>query len=223
MKYSKMYRALAPSEFVALQIMVAGCSISMGILILIVYRISPLHQPFAFIGFMALLSMLGFMIPIMPMDNAIVKRQQSILRNWPFFMDLLTISIEAGMDFATAAKRIVKTMSLNPLTEELLQFLNEVQLGKRKIDAIQAMSDRINLPVIESILMMLIQAETLGTPLAPLLRNQTRAFREHKSQLVEKKAMEAPVKMLLPLLLFIFPAILIVLLGPVMIQYMSAQ
>mgnify|MGYP003588380684 FL=1 len=131
--------------------------------------------------------------------------------------------MEAGMDMTIAIQRIVGNIPLSPLSEELMRLLNEIHLGARRVNAMKDMAARIGIEPISVTVDMMTQAEELGTELGPLLRIQAREFRERKAQYVEKLAMEAPVKMLLPLLGCIFPSILIMLIGPVMIQYYLNQ
>ena len=164
----------------------------------------------------------GFYLVYMYLVNLIMKRKRIILKKWPFVLDLISISVSAGMDFVNSVERIVsKAEEVDPLIEELRTFLNEIKLGKRRTQALLEMGRRLDIPVINSVLVDIVQAEEMGTPLAYVLKLESREYRQRRAQFAEKKAMEAPVKMLFPLLFFIFPSVFLVLLGPILIQYIS--
>ncbi len=210
-------------ELVALQeILAVGMSL-LGVALIVVFHAMLKGKLLGGMVFIIILAGLGAILPVLPIDSAINARRLQILREWPYFLDLLTLSMESGMDMAQAISRIISYSPLSPLVEELMQLLNEIRLGARRADALNAMASRINVPTITQVINMIVQAERLGTELAPLLRIQAREFREHRAQLVEKAAMESPVKMMLPLLGCIFPAVMIILIGPSMIQYFQMQ
>jgi pilus assembly protein TadC len=143
-------------------------------------------------------------------------RHRQIQRALPFVLDLLTLSVEAGMDFMTSLQRNVDRRKLDALGEELIRVIREIQLGKTRREALKAMSDRIDLPALRSVISALIQADELGVSIGTILRIQADQIRQHRFERAEALANKAPVKMLAPLLLFIFPAVFIVLLGPVL-------
>ncbi|NCC53169.1 MAG: type II secretion system F family protein [Spartobacteria bacterium] len=165
----------------------------------------------------------AFVLPVLPISNVISRRQMAIMRDWPYFMDLLTLAMESGMDMTIAITRIISSSHLTPLMEELQIMMNEVRLGAQRTDALRNMARRIDTPSITSIINMMIQAEQLGTEIGPLLRAQAKEFRERRAARVEKIAMESSVKMMGPLLGCIFPAILLILLGPILIQYFQTR
>ncbi|NCD34024.1 MAG: type II secretion system F family protein [Spartobacteria bacterium] len=210
-------------ELIALQEMLFLLAPLMGGGLLWLFRDSIEGKMAAVTMFLLILGAVAAMLPVLPIDNSIANRRLSILKEWPYFLDLLTLSMESGMDMTQAVERIIECSPLSPLTEELMQLLNEIRLGSRRTNAIKEMAARINIPSISAVLNMIVQAELLGTELAPLLRIQAREFRERRAQLVEKAAMESPVKMMLPLLGCIFPAVMIILLGPSLLQYYLTQ
>jgi tight adherence protein C len=152
------------------------------------------------------------------LSTALKTRHKSIQRSLPFVLDLLTLSVEAGMDFMTALQRNVERSVIDPLTEELIRVVREIQLGKTRREALRAMSERINLQETRSVVNALVQADELGVSIGAILRIQADQIRQRRFERAEKLANEAPVKMLGPLLLFIFPAVFIVLLGPILYQ-----
>lgn len=164
---------------------------------------------------------LGYFGPFIKLEERIKARRKSILRALPFTLDLITVSVEAGLDFGNAVQRIIDRGEMNELNYEFYLFLNETKLGKRKIDALEHMAKRIDIPVVTSILGSLIQAEELGMRIGQILKIQSQSLRTKRMQTAEKSALEAPVKMLIPLAIFIFPAVFIVLLGPMIIQFIS--
>lgn len=219
LKHTGVDMPLNADEIVALQVLLSAGGLVISAVLLLV--LSPMTDQYKGIIMTVpvMIAFAGWMMPLMPIDNIIAMRRKLILNDWPFFMDLLTLGLESGMDVATGIRRIVGYLPLGPLAEELMRYCNTIQLGTRRGAAMREMADRIALPPVTATVEMILQAEELGTELATLIRTQAAEFREKHAQYVERLAMEAPVKMLVPLLVCIFPAILIVLVGPVMIQY----
>ena len=148
----------------------------------------------------------------------LADRHKNIQRSLPFVLDLLTLSVEAGMDFMSALQRIVDKRQLDPMCEELIKVLREIQLGKTRRQALQNMAQRTAHPDVLSVTNALIQADEMGASIGKTLRIQADQMRMKRFQRAEKMAYEAPVKMLFPLIAFIFPAVFLVLLGPVFYQ-----
>ncbi len=223
LRQAGMLGRCAPAEFVAVQELVGLAALALGLLLVLFPGTGVNENPLTALAFLLVLAVFAAMAPLMPVDSAAARRRREITQNWPFLLDLLTISVESGIDIVTAIRRVLATSPLNAMTEELVQFTNEINLGKSRAEALRDLAERIQVPMVTAVLAMIAQAERLGTPLAPVLRVQAQEFRQKRSAYVEKLAMEAPVKMLFPLLVCIFPAILIVLLGPVLIQYYAIQ
>lgn len=160
----------------------------------------------------------GFYFPVMNVNERMAKRQKSVLLELPNVIDLLTISVEAGLDFMGAMRRVVAKIKPGPLREEFEYFFKQTELGKTRQDALKEMSQRVQLVDLSTICSSLIQADRLGTSVGPILRVQSDMLRSRRSQRAEKSAMEAPVKMLAPLLICIFPAVFIMLFAPLFIQ-----
>ncbi|MFU8779706.1 MAG: type II secretion system F family protein [Kiritimatiellia bacterium] len=155
------------------------------------------------------------------LSRACKTRQGRIRRSLPFVLDLLTLSVEAGMDFMTALQRNVERATIDPLTEELIRVIREIQLGHTRREALKAMAKRVNLQEIRAVVNALVQADELGVSIGSILRIQSEQIRQRRFENAEKLANEAPVKMLVPLLLFIFPGVFLILLGPIL--YQAAQ
>ncbi len=169
---------------------------------------------------LATLIMLGFLLflvqPTVWLNYTIKKRQMAILRAMPFMIDLLTLSVEAGIDFMNALQRSIEQRKMDPLTEELIQVVHEIQLGSPRRVALRNLSKRVDMPDMRSFAYSLIQADDLGVSIGTILRIQAAQIRQKRFDRAERLANEAPVKMLGPLMLFIFPAVFIVLLGPIL-------
>lgn len=165
--------------------------------------------------------LLAFSYPGIWLQGEKRRRHGTIERALPFVLDLLTLSVEAGMDFMNAIQRIVQKRKVDPLSEELLLTFREVQLGKTRREALKNMARRSDHPDLKGVVQALVQADELGVSIGSILRIQSDQMRIRRFQRAEKKANEAPVKMLFPLVAFIFPAVFIVLLGPIVIQFLQ--
>jgi len=171
---------------------------------------------------MVVLSLFGFLIgyvyPLMWLRGTLKRRHLEIVRALPFVLDLLTLSVEAGMDFMSALQRNCATRKLDALNEELIRMTHEIQVGTPRRTALRNMSDRVGQNDLRSVAHALIQADELGVSIGSILRIQSDQLRSRRFDRAEKLANEAPVKMLGPLLLCIFPAVFLVLLGPIIAQ-----
>jgi len=173
--------------------------------------------------FVALQLMLGWILPDLWLFAAVRRRHYAIQRALPFVLDILTLSVEAGMDFISALQRNCKTRRMDPLNEELLRMTKEIQLGASRKAALRNMAERVRQPDLKSVAFALIQADELGVSIGAILRIQSEQLRARRFDRAEKLAAEAPVKMLGPLMLCIFPAVFIILLGPVLSQALKGM
>ena len=173
--------------------------------------------------FVALQLMLLWIFPDLWLYSAVRKRHFSIQKSLPFVLDLLTLSVEAGMDFISALQRNCKSRRLDPLNEELLRMTKEIQIGLSRKEALKNMADRVRQPDLKSVAYSLIQADELGVSIGTILRIQSEQLRSRRFDRAEKLAAEAPVKMLGPLMLCIFPAVFIILLGPILSQALKGM
>jgi len=149
------------------------------------------------------------------------QRREEVEASMPDLLDLLTVSVEAGLGFEGAIMKIVeKTQGL--LSNEFLTVLREIKMGKARRDAMKNMAARLNVDALSNFVSSIVLAEQLGISIGNVLRVQSKEIRQKKRQKIEEKAMKAPIKMLIPMVLFIFPVIFIVLLGPAMLQIMRA-
>ena len=169
-----------------------------------------------------LLCLAGYVLfalqPRLWLRAALRKRQDAIVRALPFVLDLLTLSVEAGMDFMGALQRNCSARRMDPLNEELLRMTKEVQVGLSRRAALANMAKRVRQPDLNAVAFALIQADELGVSIGSVLRIQSEQMREKRFDRAERLAHEAPTKMLGPLMLCIFPAVFIILLGPIVAQ-----
>lgn len=153
--------------------------------------------------------------------SVVQVRHHEIQRALPFVLDLLTLSVEAGMDFMSSLQRNIERRALDALGEELIRVVREIQVGKTRRTALRDMSERVNLPDLRSVVNALVQADELGVSIGAILHIQADQMRQRRFERAERLANEAPVKMLFPLMFFIFPSVFLVLLGPVIARMMQ--
>jgi tight adherence protein C len=163
--------------------------------------------------FIVALGALGFVLPSMWLGGRIRQRQDEIIKTLPDALDLLTISVEAGLPFDGAMQRVADKWD-NELSRGFQRVLNELRVGKSRGEALKDMADRANVPDVTSFVAALIQADQLGISIAKVLRIQSEQMRIKRRQRAEEKAHQAPIKMLMPMTFLIFPTILLVILGP---------
>lgn len=160
--------------------------------------------------------------PGMWLKKSVALRHRSILRALSFVIDLLTLSVEAGLDFMAATRNIVARRKPDALGEELSRVMLEIQLGTTRRNALKQMAERVNQPDVGSLVTALAQADELGVSIGAILRIQSDQIRMRRFTRAEKLANEAPVKMLFPLVAFIFPAVFLILLGPIILQLLQS-
>ena len=211
---------LTGAEFMALKVLVPlVCGSVCAVVVLALCALVP----DSFLSSNSLLLVLmGYLYfyayPLIWLRSTLKKRHFSIMLALPFVLDLLTLSVEAGMDFMSALQRNCERRRLDPLNEELIRMTREIQMGIARRVALRNMADRVRQPDLKAVAFALIQADELGVPIGPILRIQSEQLRARRFDRAERLANEAPVKMLGPLLLCIFPAVLIVLLAPILLE-----
>jgi len=174
------------------------------------------YSPVGGLGRLMLTVVVGAVFLIGPdsiLDRKVQDRQYEIRRKLPDVMDLLVISVEAGLGFEQALDRTVASVP-GPLTEEFSRMLGEVRAGSTRADALRAMDVRTDVPEIRSFVLAILQADTFGVSIGRVLRAQADEMRIKRRQLAQERAAKAPVKMLVPMVFCIFPALFVVVLGP---------
>ncbi len=164
---------------------------------------------------------IGYIIPEIYLKQKLTKRKNLISRRLPETVDLLGLCIEAGLDFVSAVKWVIDKTPGTAMTEELAFVVEEIKWGKPRIQALKDMSRRLDIPEMTSFVQTIIQADRMGTPVAEaftIISEDARAQRFHRGQRI---ALQAPIKILLPLIFFIMPVIGIVIGGPILLQFMQ--
>ncbi len=164
--------------------------------------------------------LVGAYYPLMWVNDQVKKRHTQISRALPYNLDLLTLSVEAGLDFTAALAKVVEKGKGGPLRDEMQLVLKQLKMGKTREEALKSMIARVDLPALSSFVTALIQADKMGTSLGKVLRIQSTQLRIDRTQRAEKLANEAPVKMLFPLIACIFPTVFIVLFGPIVFAFL---
>ena len=165
-------------------------------------------------------AVLGFMFPMISLNSKIRKRQESIVKALPDALDLLVICVEAGLGFDMAMGKVYEKWD-NELALAFGRVLREIQLGKLRREALKDMADRMDVPDVNAFTAAIIQADQLGVSMSKILRVQSDQMRTKRRQRAQEKAQQAPVKMMIPMVLLIFPSIWIVLLGPALLTIMD--
>jgi len=204
-----------PTEFFGLRIVVAG------ILGLLLFLVTSISQGFLIAAVVALIAALfGFVIPIFWLRSKIRRRQWEIIKTLPDALDLLTITVEAGMGFDGAMQKVADKWD-NELSKGFAKVTQEMRLGVVRREALKNMDESMGVPDVKTFVAAIIQAETLGVSIAKILRVQSDQMRVKRRQRAEEMANKAPIKMLFPMVFLIFPALFVILLGPAVLVIME--
>lgn len=199
------------SMFYAMRFVLA---FGLGGLLAFVFWASPTPQPLGRSVMIVLgATLVGFLMPQMYVTSKMQRRQNEIRKAMPDALDLLTICVEAGLGFDAAMAKVAEKWD-NELSLAFGRAIREIQLGKTRRDALRDMADRIGLPEMTSFVAAIIQSEQLGVSMANVLRIQSEQMRIKRRQRAEEEAHKAPIKMIIPMGLLIFPSLLILLLTP---------
>lgn len=210
---------LDPTTFLALQFIVAAFFAGAILLALTFGQSSwPFGQRLlAIIGG----GLVGYFFPQLWLSSKISRRQKEIRKAMPDALDLLTICVEAGLGFDMALAKVSEKWE-SELSLAFARVIQEIQLGKLRREALKDMADRIGIPELTSFVAAVIQSELLGVSMAKVLRIQSDQMRIKRRQLAEEEAHKAPVKMLIPMALLIFPSLMIVLMTPALLRLMNS-
>lgn len=165
------------------------------------------------VAFAALGGAAGFFLPDLLVYNMGIKRQQLIRKKLPDALDMLTVCVEAGLGFDAGVAQVARKTT-GPVASEFSRVLQEMQFGQSRVQALRAMTARSTAPELRTFVSVLVQAAELGIPIAAVLREQSNEMRLKRRQAAEEQAQKVPVKILVPLILFLMPALFIVILGP---------
>jgi tight adherence protein C len=206
------------ATFLAIRFILA---LVLGGFLVAVVLISPPSNPndnFMYIGGA---TFAGFYLPHLMLTSRITRRQKEIRKAMPDALDLLTICVEAGLGFDAAMSKVSEKWD-NELSLAFARTIREVQLGKVRRDALKDMADRLGIPEMTSFVAAIVQSEQLGVSMAKVLRIQSDQMRVKRRQRAEEEAHKAPIKMIIPMALLIFPSIMIIILTPAALQIMES-
>ncbi len=206
--------SMTAATFVSIWALTIGLFASLGVGALVVMGGSLGGQ--GILGVMILI-VIGFSIPNLWLTRTVSSRKGRIVKSLPDTMDLITTCVEAGLGLDAALAKVSETMK-GPLAEEVGHTLREVAMGRLRREALQDLGERTGVEDLASFVNAIIQAEQMGASIGQVLRVQADQMRTRRRQRAERLAHEAPVKMMLPLVLFIFPAFMLVILGPAAIR-----
>lgn len=163
----------------------------------------------------------GFFVPDLLIKNMGIKRQEQIQRTLPDSLDMLTISVEAGLAFDGALSQVARNTT-GPVGAEFSRVLQEMRFGKARGDAFRSLQNRTTVPEFRSFVAAIVQADAFGIPIANVLRSQSKEMRLKRRQHAEEKAQKVPLKIMIPVVMCIFPALFVVVLGPGIISALGA-
>jgi tight adherence protein C len=207
-KLNAAHVRLSPIEYFNLKLLVAAFG---GFF---VFLITSKLDPLIMIG-----AAVGYLLPDFWLKRKIKQRREIIAKILPETVDLLGLCVEAGLDFTTSVKWLIEKTPMNPMIEELAFVLEEIKWGKARTQALKDMSRRLEIPEVSSFVQTLVQAERMGTPVSEaflILSEDTRLQRFHRG---ERFAMQAPIKILIPLIFCILPVIAIIIGGPILLKF----
>jgi tight adherence protein C len=191
--------------------LVAGLLVGVALPVLLNAGALPL------IGVTALCGIAGYFAPNMLIYQLGYNRTEQVRRDLPDALDLLTISVEAGLAFDAGLSQVARNTT-GPLAEEFFRVLQEMQIGLGRSEAMRSLGDRTDLPELRAFVTSMVQADAFGIPIAQVLRVQARELRIRRTQRAEELAQKVPVKILFPLIFCILPALFVVIIGPAAIQ-----
>jgi len=207
--------ALTPEQFLAGRMATVLLGLALGWAANAVMGLGGLTLPLG-------CAMLGYYYPVLWLRDQSRTRNLQILKAMPFFLDIVTLSVEAGLNLSNAMQQAVNKGLKGPLAAEINRVLRDARGGRSRVDALRDLSNRLDFPPVTSLVSALVQAESMGSSLGPILRAQAEQRRAERFQRAEKMAMEAPVKMLGPLILCIFPCTFIVLGFPIVVKFLTS-
>jgi tight adherence protein C len=207
--------ALTPAQFSAGRLVWGGVAGGVGVWLADSFKLAGL-LPFT-AGFA-----LGFIYPVVWLKDRTDARRRETMKSLPFMLDLITLCVESGLNLTGAIQQAVDKGPPGALKDEFARMLRDVRAGKPRAEALRELAQRMDLPAVKSFVSTLIQAEATGMSLGPILRAQAEQRRVERFARAEKLAMEAPVKLLFPLIFFIFPCVFAILMFPIVMKFMAA-
>ena len=215
LRLSGLLYLMSPRQFIALCMVSMSCF--MGLAALVLHLADMLNWMYV-----AGIAVLGYLYPRIWLKDSLKKRQRQIVRALPVYLDFLTMGVEAGLNMAGAITQAVTKGPVGPLKNEFALVLRDLRSGLTRSEALRRMEERIRVPQVSSFVSAVVQAERLGASLGSTFRFQAEQRRVERFQIAEKLAMEAPVKLIFPLVVFIFPVTFVVLMFPIAVKFMQS-
>ncbi len=205
---------LNAEQFIALRIISAIIAPLLALFVMICLKN---FQPIWFI----ITPLLGFMLPVIWLSDTRKRRDDAVIRTLPVYLDFLTMCVEGGLNLQGALGQAMEKATPGPLRNEFAVVLRDLRAGLSRADALRRMAERLDIQEITGFVSSIVQAEKMGASLGNVLRVQSDQRRSERFQRAEKQAMEAPVKLVFPLVLFIFPVTFIILLFPIAMKFVG--
>jgi tight adherence protein C len=215
LRLSGLLYLMSPRQFIAL------CLVSMTLFVGTAALVLNLADMLDW-KYVAGIAALGYLYPRIWLKDSLKKRQKMIVRALPVYLDFLTMGVEAGLNMAGAITQAVTKGPAGPLKNEFALVLRDLRSGLTRSEALRRMEERIRVPQVSSFVSAVVQAERLGASLGSTFRFQAEQRRVERFQIAEKLAMEAPVKLIFPLVVFIFPVTFVVLMFPIAVKFMQS-
>lgn len=220
--HKKLMMAGSPGNLTPVEFMVIQNGLALAVPCLVLLFSLPFQWDIEVVLLtMGVAAVLGFILPDYFLKVRANQRREEIQDNLPDVLDLLTVSVEAGLGFDAALVKVIEK-NAGTVSDEFARVLQEIKMGKPRRDALRDLGSRSGVDDLISFVGAIIQADQLGVSIGNVLRLQSEQMRMKRRQRAEEKAMKAPIKMLIPLILFIFPTIFIVVLGPAAIEIIDA-
>lgn len=215
LRLSGLLYLMSPQQFISLSLVSVACFVVMTALSLsMIDMVQPLYLLIA--------AVLGYFYPRIWLGESLKRRRKLIVRALPTYLDFLTMGVEAGLNMAGAMTQAVDKGPAGPLKSEFALVLRDLRSGLTRTEALRRMDDRVRVPQVSSFVSAVVQAERMGASLGTTFRYQAEQRRTERFQMAEKLAMEAPVKLIFPLVVFIFPVTFVVLMFPIAVKFMQS-
>lgn len=211
---------LQPNEFAALQLVLGLLTVAVVVVFALLVQPSSTRGIALSLLFAAIAGVASYIVPKFYLSKLISNRESEAKNSLPFAIDLLVVTVEAGLGFEMALKRVSEKME-GALAEEFQRVNEEIQLGATRRQALQNLLDRLQVEELSSLVSAIIQAGEMGASVGQVLRIQADQMRTERRQSIEEQAQKAPVKMLIPMVMFIFPTIFIIIGGPIGLKLMD--
>jgi len=215
LRLSGLLYLMSPTQFIALCLVGLVSFTLIGYIMFLVVGID--HWNYLLVP-----SLIGWLYPRVWLKDSLKKRQKLIVKALPIYLDFLTMGVEAGLNMAGAISQAVAKGPNGPLKNEFAFVIRDLRSGLTRAEALRRMDERVRIPQVTSFISAVIQAERMGASLGPTFRAQADQRRIERFQIAEKLAMEAPVKLIFPLVAFIFPVTFLVLMFPIAIKFMQS-